>query len=65
MADEQPKKPRPGPSVYDLREAKPPRLQEPRRLASTDRDGVLRWREDWLEAATGWLPLDAFLRGRR
>lgn len=63
MADEKPRGPRPGPSVYDLREPST-QTQEPRRIAEADEHGRLHWSPDWVQQATGWQPLDAFLRGR-
>ena len=63
MPEDKPKRKKPGPSIYDLRQPATP-SHEPRTLAETDRDGVLRWRDDWKAQATGWLPLDRFLRGR-
>jgi len=63
MAQHETQPSRPRRSVYVTRP--PITRRDGRRLAETDADGVLRWREDWRRRATGWWPLDAFLRGRR
>jgi hypothetical protein len=62
MSDEEPKR-RAGTSVYSRRPLT--QRQEPRRIAETDESGRLKWTDNWREQATGWWPLDAFLRVRR
>jgi hypothetical protein len=57
------KQPKPRRSVYEERTpVSAERGWVP--IAETDFAGQLRWERDWVNRATGWYPLDAFMRNR-